>query len=258
MEDYEINDVRQRRRTLNPLVNIDVDASNGFIIYLTVTNDGDFSAEDVKFNFPENFYWLTKEHTPNLFTRGIKHFLPRKTFTFLYGTFTEILKEGSPLPAVFDVSVSYLHPELGQRVSEQFHIDLMDYVNAIVVRSELYEHSKKLEEAISKLTREVSQINAAMSSLAPIGDATGLCLSIPALKNLRHLLLKDDLLEKIDPTGCNHKVFMEVLGVDFEMGFRLRDFFGHRNQDKKLRDIEGMTEELIEKIQQHFIIRHDI
>lgn len=257
MEDYEINDVRQRRKALGPLVTIDVELKNSFVIYLTVSNKGDVQAEDVVFEFPENFWWLAHEPIPKLFLRGIKHLPPERTFSFWYGTFPEVLKEGD-IKAQFDISVSYFHPEAGCRTAEVFHIDLIDYVNSMQVRSELNDHGKKIEEAINKLTSEMGKLNSVVNNLPTIADATGLSLSIPTLKNLRHLLLKDDLLEKIDPSYCNHQVFIEVLGSEYEMACRLRDFFAYRNQDKKLINVEGMTEELIEKIKQHFILGGDM
>ena len=52
---------------------------------------------------------------------------------------------------------------------------------------------------------------------------------------------------------------MEVLGVDFETGYSLSDFFSRGNESNGLDEVEGMTAELMEKIKKHFILReHDL
>ena len=61
----------------------------------------------------------------------------------------------------------------------------------------------------------------------------------------------------LDPSYCSHKVFREVLEVENDMAFQLRDFFGGRHRGRKLRDLEGMTEELIHKIKSSFLVKDD-
>jgi hypothetical protein len=90
-----------------------------------------------------------------------------------------------------------------------------------------------------------------------LADATGLSLSIPTLRNLKRLMEGSEHFEKIDPAYCGHNVFMEVLGVEINMAFRLRDLFSGWHQDKKLQDLDGMTEDLLGKIRRYFLVKTD-
>ncbi len=159
MEDYEINDVRNRRKILPPLVNVDIEIEQGFSVYLSITNIGDQTAEDVTFQLsPSLKHWIDNEG-PNLFTRGIKYFPPKRNYRLMYDGINEALHESSPNPSQFDITVSYKHPDADHRINDTFHIDLMDYWNTSVIDSELYEHGKKVKESIDKLTAAVNSLN---------------------------------------------------------------------------------------------------
>jgi hypothetical protein len=257
MEDYEINDVRSRRRMIPPLVNMEIKTNSGFIANLNVSNNGEYTAENVTFQFPDGFKWLKKDPVPNLFLTGIDYFPPGKNFSFLYGTFVDVLKEDSELPSKFDVSVNYFHPGTGEKITEVFRFDLSNYKGALVDRSELVEHGKQIKESFRELIKEVHKLNENMGGFPALTDATGLSLSVPTLRNLKRLMEGSEQFEKIDPAYCSHKVFMEVLGVEMNMAFRLRDLFSGRHQDKKLQDLEGMTEDLLGEIRKHFFVKSD-
>lgn len=254
MEDYEINDVRQRRRIVPTLVNIEIESSHGALIYLVVSNKGDAPAEDVTFRFSDEFVWPDTIARPNIFTRGIKSLPPGKEFKFYYHQFVEVLKEGSSIPGKFDITVEYTHRELNQRINEVFHIDVFDFHNSAVPRSELYDTGERIRDELRKVTGQVEKLTRSLEQLIPLGDATGLSLSIPTLRNIGHLLRHEDELEKIDPEGCDYSVFLEVLGIDTQMALRLRNFFLSRNPEITLESMEGMTPELIERIKKHFIL----
>ncbi len=253
MEDYEINDVRQRRRIVQSLVHVDIQSRLGVLIYLVVSNKGNATAEDVTFRFSENFVWPDTIAKPNIFTRGIKSLTPGKEFRFFYHQFVDVLKEGSPIPGQFDVTADYTHPELGQRITENFHIDVYDFHNSAIHHSELYETGERIRDELKKITGQTEKLHKTLEQLIPLGDATGLSLSIPTLKNLRHLLRHEDELEKIDPVCCEYAVFREVLGIDLEMALRLRDYFLGRLPEKTLESLEGMTPDLIERVKKYFV-----
>ncbi len=123
------------------------------------------------------------------------------------------------------------------------------------MESEIYEQGKSIKEAIEKLTKEVSRFNNHFDRLSRIAGETGLDLSFTTLRNLEHLLAKDGMIEKINPHGCEHTVFMEVLQIDFDLALRLRDFFWCSENIDGLHNIESVTPELIEKMEKHFILR---
>jgi hypothetical protein len=57
MEDYEINDIRNRRRVVPPLINVDTEIRHKIVIYLKITNIGALPAEDVTFEFSDTPVW---------------------------------------------------------------------------------------------------------------------------------------------------------------------------------------------------------
>jgi predicted HTH transcriptional regulator len=75
MEEYEINDVRNRRQRVPPLITFQVGEYRRFIAAFDVSNDSDTIAEDVQFEFPEQFPW-TDRGMPPLFRTGISKFPP--------------------------------------------------------------------------------------------------------------------------------------------------------------------------------------
>jgi hypothetical protein len=82
MDDYEINDIRNRRQVVPPLINIDTEIKHGAVIYLRVMNIGGLPAEDVSFEFSDPLIWRDGQEAPRLFTNGVKYFPPERLFIF--------------------------------------------------------------------------------------------------------------------------------------------------------------------------------
>lgn len=254
MEDYEINDVRSRQRTLQPLVNVDIKIKGRVSVFLVVSNIGQIPAQDVTFKFSKQIKWRGNKGTPSLFTRGVKYLPPNRTFHFFYNSFIGVFANGTEVPSNFDVEVSYLHPEINQRISDTFHIDLMDYMNSYVDESEIAELGKKLQESLKELKNEISKLNTYLNKLSTLSGATGLDISIPTLKNIGHILAGDGEVERIDPTNRRAEAFKQLLGVSDDIAYTLECYFMSMVSDEELRSIEGMTEEIYEKLKKHFLI----
>lgn len=47
---------------------------------------------------------------------------------------------------------------------------------------------------------------------------------------------------------CDYDVIQEALSIDLQMVFRIYQYFNQNDEDRDIKDIEGMTDELIEKI----------
>ena len=253
MEDYEINDVRNRQIIVPPLINIDVEIVHGLIAYIVVSNIGTIPALDVKFAFSKKLGWRGKTDDPVLFKRGVKQFAAGKKHSYLYNTYQEIFKSGSSSPSDFDVTVSYLHPQTGQRISDTFHIDLRDYDEALAVKPELYELGRTVKDSIKSLTNEVKKLNGGIEAIKSISEATGLNLSVTTLRNLRNVISGNEELEKIDPEYKGYKVFKEVLNIDKGLALKLQEHFRNK-PEKNLEDIEGMNTQILRKMRKHFII----
>ncbi len=254
MEDYEINDVRGRQQIVAPLMNFDAEIESGVIVFMVVSNIGSLPALDVTFAFSKKLAWMNNTRDPVLFTRGAKYFPPGKVHRYLYSAFAEVFKPGSLSPPDFDVTISYVHPQTGARISDTFHIDLSDYDDATVVEPELYEHAQTIKKAVGELVSEVQKLRVGIEVLGTLAGATGLDLSVTTLKNISNIARGDERIEKIDPYGKSLRVFKEVLGVNHAMALRLRTHFRRAEEGQKIDEIEGITPELIERIKHYFAI----
>jgi hypothetical protein len=122
MEDYEVNDVRGRRSRVPTLVTFREMTYEKSMCVFEVANIGDVIAEDVRFDFSTAIPW--PHGTPHAIGSGIRRMPPRQTLRYEYYTYPKILGEGSKIPSEFSVVVSYFHPEIGSRMSDEFCINL--------------------------------------------------------------------------------------------------------------------------------------
>ena len=255
LEDYEINDIRMRQQVVRPLIEIGVSFRHKIIVQLYVGNIGEQTAEDVAFDLPAPVRaWAEKENA-RLFINGVKYFPPGRTFHFRLGHMPALVRESEDSLSQFDIGVTYKHPNVEQRVTEVFHIDLMDFWGSYSVVSETHELGKEIKEAAQKLTDEIQKLNFRLERFNPLAGPTGLTLSVSSVRNLKHVLNADEDLEKLNPVNLGYDVFMEVLGVDTETAYRLSDFFYQENRSEGLDEIEGITPEIIERIKKHFILQ---
>lgn len=251
MDHYEIEDVRNRKFELPPLINVDIEL-HGFLFNLLVENIGRDVAIDVTFQFSEGFKW-PKDTVPPALHKGIKYFPSGRKFRYFYASSIEAFKEGSGIAKFFDVNVSYIHPQINSRISEIFHFDLNDYHSTLIEKDSLKEIANTLGR-LSEIKSAIEEHNKHMKALECIASPTGVDLSVTSLKNLRHLLAKDEHLEFIDIKECDYDVIKEVLGVDIETAFRIYYYFHDDRENKDLKDIEGINNEIIEKINRYFKI----
>lgn len=251
MEDYEINDIRSRQNLVPPLISFAAELKQN-VVYLLVENVGKFPARDVTFLFPDGIIWRKDRELPKLLKDGAKVIPPSSRYPYLYYVYTEIAND--PKLHSLEVEVSYFHPVLGNRISENFQIDFMNYFQTIIEESELHELGKNLKDSIQKLTREVEKIGQNLETISAISNPTGLDLSLNTIQNLSHVLAQDGQLEKINPEQFDYKAFRTVLDVDFQLAFKLQSFFQEDSQNKKISEIEGITDEIIAKLKKYFDI----
>lgn len=254
MEDYEINDLRSRALVVSPLVNVDVVIQHGVMVYIVISNIGNIPAENISFKFSKELTWRNKLDAPPLLRRGIKYLPPGRMFRLFYHTFQDVVNDSNNIPCDFDVTVSYFHRAIGQETSDTFHIDIMDFMNTTAEESDIYKHGRTIEGAIRKLTHELGKLNKNTEAISNIAGPTGIDLSVTTIRNLRHLIKDDGLMERIDPQWCEHTIFKEVLGIDDDLAIRLRDYFWHRDGHADLSEIKGMTDEVIANAKRYFKI----
>ena len=254
MEDYEINDIRSRNHTVRPLINIDIE-EHTFLVYLVIENIGEAVAENVRFNFTPEPTWPANIETVPILKDGIRFFPPKRKFYIRYHPFFQVLNETSDIVSTFDVTAEYFNPEIKKRISDPpFHIDLREFLHTSNPKPIMYWQDEKIEKALKELTRETKRVGDILNKFSTLGGATGLDLSITTLRNIQRILNQQDDLEKISPY-CDGSVFEEVLGIDVHLAYRISDFFRwYQNSEKSIMDIEGITEEIVEKLKRHFRI----
>lgn len=257
MEDYEINDIRNRLEVIPPLVNISAKFDSSMQVYLEIENVGKQVAENVTFEFSDKFKAWVEEEKAKTFNTGIKYFSPSQKYRFRYGFINSILHESWKYPAQFEISASYNHPLHSKRLKETFGIDLLSYFGTYAEKSDTIKQGEKIEKEIKELTKEVKKINESLSKIARISNSTGLGLSISTFRNLKNLVDKKPF-EKIDPTSINYLALKEILEIDWDLASNLEHFFWQGNEANGLKKVEGMTDEVIKKIEECFILEGNI
>lgn len=254
MEDYEIADVRNRRQIVKSLINFDIETEYAFLIFFSITNTGSVAAENVKLTFSPMPSWPRDIGNAPLLKNGITSFPPGRKYHLRYHSFSQVLGNESSIVSCFDVEATYYNSQVDEEVTDRFHIDLRDFLYTSSPSSPMYEQAGKIEKAIKELTAEVRKEGQSLDRLTSLAGATGLDLSITTLKNLRHVLVVGSEMEKIDPRSLDYSVFREVLGIDVDLALRLEDFFRRGEEEADLREIEGVTDELLEKIRRWFLV----
>lgn len=243
METYEIDDVRNRRDAVLPLVSVDIDIHRGIAVHLVVQNIGDIPAEDVRFTVSSDVEGLTSGNlTPNIITTGTTYLPPGKVHRlFLGSAIKKITKTDAPK---FDVTAEYFNRRAGARITDTFHIDYADYINSAIVKSDITHEGERLAKCVGELTQQLRTVNDNLSVLMNVAGATGLDLSTTTLRNLKHLLDRDGKLERIPASAVKWQGFSEVLGIDRDLALRIEHFVSWPHG--KLEDLEGMTAEIAE------------
>lgn len=251
MEDYEIRDIQSRTNIFSSLLNIDIEIDQGYFFELFIQNIGKAPAIDIKFNFPDNIQW-ENETPPQPLVNGIKALQPGKKLAFSYCESHNAYSSDSNILRTFTVEASYFHPEAGRRVTETFHLDIENLLGTSVSYDEIYYFRKDMKEELGKITSELQKLNSHLEVLQKIAGPTGLNLSANAIRNLANSFGAEPKLMQYNPQSCSRNQIEEILGVDRKMAYKLHMFFRY-TQEGKIEDIEGMNDEIMNKIRKHFI-----
>ena len=136
MEDYEINDIRNRATLYRPLVGVDLIIDRGVFVELFVENKSSVAVSDVDFEFPEGLWW--KNGCPPQLANGLKYLSAGQKLPFPYTTIMDALAKESKVVKSFSVTVSHINPLIHQRVRDTFDLDISNYDGTSIIYSELY------------------------------------------------------------------------------------------------------------------------
>ncbi|MGI8990938.1 MAG: AlbA family DNA-binding domain-containing protein [Bryobacteraceae bacterium] len=252
MEDYEINDVRNRMTLYPPLVNFAEESHKRVLCYLVVENVGAIPAYDLTFDFSPELRWRDGKEKPQAFQNGIRCLPPRKKLYFFYYTFPEMFGEGSQCIRSFEVGISYLHPQLGYTLRDRFIIDMEDYRDSMSVHSDVYGLGEILDKRIPELTKVVEGLDKTLKELLTLRGSTGLDLSLSTIRSLESILKGQDPFQPFDPRGFSHSAFQKVLSVDWELAMQLYQHFWNSDITDGIDDLPGMNPEILGKFFKHF------
>lgn len=251
MEDYEIRDVGNRQKSVPPLISVRVDIAQGSLLQFCVENVGDYPATDVTFQFSKTLKWEHGEPRPLL--EGIRTFPAKRRLSFFYGVGHWLGSDR--IVDEFSVDVSYFHQGNGKRFTETFDIDLRSLVGSLQELTELERHARKIEEALGKNTKALERITSHLSNLENIANSSGLVISHSTLRSIAAICNRSDVdWPLLDPSECSWEVFQEVLEVDSSVAIGLNRFFSWPNEGQKLTAVEGMNEQLLERLRKFFRI----
>lgn len=246
MEDFEIKDISNRKERILPLVNVDVELKQGVIVYLIVENIGEFPAYDLEFEFPNGIEWPKEGYFPPLLENGTKMLPVKRKYSFFYQSYVAIINNDK-IPKELDVSVNYVHPLINNRICDSFHINFLDYYSSAVRLSENEEFIKSFERQTKDIIKELKSLNSNLEEIKTISGPTGLDLSYSTLINLQAIFQGTNKFKKIDPNWLSHRVFMEVLEIDIDLALKLQQFFRYDSGQKKISEIEGMSDEIYKR-----------
>lgn len=248
MEHYEIEDVKNRKIIVPPLVDFNVELY-GHLIKLVVENIGDQVANDVHFDFQQDFKWYRGD-MPNALKNGIKFLPPRRKIAFAIGTSFTILGEKSEYPSSFDVKVSYLHPQVDSRYTEDIHVDLNDFLGCSIPPNELKDIAKHLEE-ISSFKNNINTISNVLTSLARISGASGLDLSLTSLRNIKKIYEREGGFVPINLKDCDFQIIAEYFGIENSLAMDIYEWIHYNHNNEPIESIEGVTPDLKKQIEEH-------
>ncbi|MEE9337628.1 MAG: hypothetical protein V3U87_06075 [Methylococcaceae bacterium] len=255
MEDYEINDVRNRSYITPPLIKVELIIEHCTMVYIEISNIGDIPAIDVVTKLPPEFTWKNYKEPPPFFERPVKYFPSGKKFSFMYNTYQKIVNDDS-VKQEFSISVEYINSRDNKKYSDSFYFDLSDSMYTRYEEPELHRLGKVIKESVGELTKKIEKLGEYTEEISRIADPSGLSLSVTTLNNLHALSKGNDVIKKLDPSYCDYRIFKEVLEINDEIAFKLDHFFRFNQRNENLQDIEGLDKVLIEKIEKRFIIEN--
>lgn len=250
MEDYEINDIRNRATVHPPLVSVALVIERGVFVEFVVENFSDIAVSEVSFEFSENMHWA--HGCPPQLANGLKYLSAGQKLVFLYATMPAAFAKESKVSKTFSVTVYYLNPLTQQRVRDTFHLDISNYNQTSIIQSELYHHGKTIEDAIKRLVSAIEGLSKHVERLGSLVNPTGLNISVTSLRQIQKVLSDGDMCEDIDPAKCSGQEFMEILHILPKEAFALEYYFDQKFSGDIPESIEGVSKETFDKLKQVF------
>lgn len=257
MENYEIEDVRNRQKSITNLINISAFIDSNTTVILEIENIGNGVAKNLEFEVSDEIMQWIDDRKIKPLKDGIRFLKPSEKRAFRYGNARSVFGAASKYPSQFEILVTYENVGLSQVQNETFYIDLDSFYGSKIEKNVIDVHANSIENKIGDLVFQLGNINRNLSELIQIVGGSGLRLSVKSIRNLGQIIKSNDVFN-INPTNMSVKEIEELLQIDLDTAYHLSYHFEQGNQAAGLMKLEGITEEIIERIKKHFILDGEI
>lgn len=157
MDHYEIFDIARRRSQVPRLLSVDIDVRQQMFL-VSIKNISDLPIHDIKFVLPENLLWPMERDIPRALKNGIKYMPPGRKMSFFYAIGRAVFDEKRNILSEFVIHASYFHPEVGETINEDFHLNFKEFYGAAIegdTQEDLVTATKRLSIKIEQLSRKI-------------------------------------------------------------------------------------------------------
>lgn len=250
-----------RQADLRPYLIIDT-IIIGQMFYLVIKNNGKTAAERVGFKFDRSIenMWKKKIEELPLFKEGITVFPPGKEFVVTLGPtylFLSNKKEEIKYPSNFTIIVKYSYFDK-IKTTESTAINLEEYMDTRTYPNEIIKSLETLDGTLRKGLESIAKSAEKLSKIEAIASPSGLDISHSTVyrileifnENAKHKIKLNlnlaTLSELVDFLEIETKTLEKILEKRYEKGY-FESF-------DELKDVEGMTDELLEKLEKQTFI----
>ena len=250
-----------RQADLRPYLIIDT-IIIGQMFYLVIKNNGKTAAERVGFKFDRSIenMWKKKIEELPLFKEGITFFPPGKEFVVTLGPtylFLSNKKEEIKYPSNFTIIVKYSYFDK-IKTTESTTINLEEYMDTRSYPNEIIKSLETLDGTLRKGLESIAKSAEKLSKIEAIASPSGLDISHSTVyrileifnENAKHKIKLNlnlaTLSELVDFLEIETKTLEKILEKRYEKGY-FESF-------DELKDVEGMTDELLEKLEKQTFI----
>ena len=250
-----------RQADLRPYLIIDT-IIIGQMFYLVIKNNGKTAAERVGFKFDRSIenMWKKKIEELPLFKEGITFFPPGKEFVVTLGPtylFLSNKKEEIKYPSNFTIIVKYSYFDKIKK-TESTTINLEEYMDTRSYPNEIIKSLETLDGTLRKGLESIAKSAEKLSKIEAIASPSGLDISHSTVyrileifnENAKHKIKLNlnlaTLSELVDFLEIETKTLEKILEKRYEKGY-FESF-------DELKDVEGMTDELLEKLEKQTFI----
>lgn len=250
-----------READLRPYIIVDILLS-GRMFNLIIKNNGKTAAQKVRFSIDKNVetVWKRKLNELLIFREGVSFFSPGKEFVISLGPDTLFFAKDAEVtkyPKDFAIITEYTYFDK-IKATETTTINLEEYLYTRPYPSELVKSIENLGSAIRAGLNSIAKSTEKMSKIEEISSPTGLDISQGTLYRIVETI-RGGGEEKIrfDLNLTTLMEFVELLGIESKTAEKIlekRYSKGYFESFDDLKDIDSMTEELLDKLKRQTFI----